>query len=81
MDDACHAQGRGGIVSAVAVIAVLVVISAIWVGIDASSLGLRRGKGFLDMGPAGWMFSVLLLWIVAFPAYLVKRSRIKRGES
>ena len=69
--------------SAVAVIAVLVVISAIWVGIDASSLGLRRGKdpGFLDMGPAGWMFSVLLLWIVAFPAYLVKRSRIKRGET
>jgi len=25
------------------------------------------------MGPTGWFFSCLLCWIVAFPAYLVKR--------
>ena len=32
-----------------------------------------KTKGFFNMGPAGWFFSCLLLWVVAFPAYLVKR--------
>jgi len=29
------------------------------------------------MGVAGWFFSCLLLWIVAFPAYLAKRGEYK----
>ncbi len=56
------------------------IATAIWVGIDASNLGMRRGRlngGFLDMGPAGWVFACLLLWIVAFPCYLATRSRYK----
>lgn len=31
------------------------------------------GRGFLDMGAAGWFFCCLLLWIVAFPVYLAMR--------
>src|SRR5487761_1930575 len=59
----------------------LVVIgTTIWVGIDASNLGMRHGRlggGFLDMGPAGWVFACLLFWIIAFPCYLAARSRYK----
>ena len=49
-----------------------------WVAVDASKLRARRGLlggGFFDMGVAEWGFSCLLLWLVAFPAYLLSRPR------
>ena len=55
---------------------VLVVLgTSVWVLVDARTIGVEKGriKGFFDMGPTGWFFSCLLCWIVAFPAYLVKR--------
>jgi len=63
-----------------------VIASAIWVAVDASSLGARAGRlngGMLDMGPAGWFFVTLLIWIVGFPCYLVARPRyvaLKQAE-
>ncbi len=61
---------------------VLVVVlgTSVWVLVDSMSIGVKKGriKGFFDMGPAGWFFSCLLLWLVAFPAYLVKRSEHKQ---
>jgi len=45
-----------------------------WLAVDASELGAHRGLlggGFFDMGVAEWCFSCLLLWLVAFPAYLI----------
>ena len=57
---------------------VVVIGSSIWVVADANSIGVRKGKGFFDMGPWGWFFACLLLWIVAFPVYLAKRSEYKR---
>lgn len=63
----------------------LVVIgSAIWIAIDASRLGAKRGAlggGMLDMGPAGWFFATLLLWIVALPCYLTTRPKLVRRNS
>jgi hypothetical protein len=56
----------------------LVIGTSVWVAVDASNLCVRRGSlggGFLDIGVAGWFFACLLLWIVAFPAYLVVRPR------
>jgi hypothetical protein len=50
--------------------------SSTWVLIDAKQLGAKRGRlggGFLDMGYWGWFFACLLLWILAFPFYLIKR--------
>lgn len=49
--------------------------TSVWVLVDARRRGMTKGKvkGFFNMGPAGWFLSCLLLWIVAFPAYLVKR--------
>ena len=55
--------------------ALVVLGTSVWVLVDARRRGITKGKikGFFNMGPAGWFFSCLLMWIVAFPAYLVKR--------
>jgi len=59
----------------------IVLGTAIWVGVDASRLGAKRGVlggGMLDMGPAAWFFASLLLWIVALPSYLATRPKLVR---
>jgi hypothetical protein len=58
----------------------LVFGTSLWVLADARTIGVEKGqiKGFFNMGPTGWFFSCLLCWIVAFPAYLVKRPEYKR---
>ena len=64
-----------------AILVLFVVIgSSIWVLIDAKSIGVKKGqiKGMTDMGPLGWFFVVLGLWIIGFPAYLLKREEYKR---
>jgi uncharacterized membrane protein len=59
----------------------VVIGTSLWVLIDSRSCGVRKGviKGFFDMGRAGWFFCCLLLWIVAFPAYLVKRDEYRQA--
>jgi len=61
-------------------ILLLVVVTSIWVFVDAKKIGVKKGqvKGLADLGPAGWLFACLLLWIVAFPLYLIKRPEFKR---
>ena len=64
----------------------------IWVIVDASNLETRaRAAGMLPTGPAGraknihvgsmapwgWLLACILLWIVAFPWYLIARNRFK----
>ena len=59
----------------------LVVIgTSLWVLVDAKTIGVRKGqiKGAGDMGPWGWFFVCLLLWIVGFPFYLAKRGEYKK---
>jgi len=59
-----------------------VVVTGILAGIEADKLGVGKGKT-LDKngrekhqtGPIGWAITVMLLWIVGFPAYLYWRSR------
>lgn len=65
--------------ASVAVIWLVIIGTSIWVAIDASNIGARRGliKGLGNMGPAGWFFCCLLIWIIGFPVYLAKRSEIK----
>src|SRR4051794_34610880 len=62
------------------IIAALILSTSIWVYLDASRLGVRAtGKKprwfrfHADMKPVDWVISFLLLWCVAFPAYLVLR--------
>jgi hypothetical protein len=62
----------------------MVAATSLWVLVDANSIGVKSGSlkgGFFDMGPAGWFFSCILLWIVAFPVYLAKRSEYKRLQA
>lgn len=65
------------------VIILAVVGTSIWVFMDAKAIGIVPGQrsGFLDMGPASWFLCCLLLWIVAFPAYLVIRGQHKAAGS
>lgn len=59
----------------------LVVIgTSLWVLMDAKSIGVRKGQiqGLGNMGPWGWFWGCLLLWIIGFPLYLVKRGEFKR---
>ena len=57
----------------------IVVASAIWVVIDAKNIGVKEGvvSGLGNMGPWGWFFATLLLWIIAFPMYLYYRGKFK----
>jgi hypothetical protein len=52
----------------------LFVATTIWVGVDASR------RDWSDHGFANatwkWIVGLLLLWIVAFPIYLVQRNRV-----
>lgn len=61
------------------IMGLVVLASAIWMAVDSSQLGYdkRDIRGIAAMGPAGWFFCGLLLWIVAFPLYLVKRGELK----
>lgn len=53
----------------------VILCSSIWVFIDAKNIGVKKGlvTGMADMGPVMWLVGCLLLWIVAFPLYLIKR--------
>lgn len=64
-------------------VVMLIIGTAIWVLIDAKTIGARKGltKGFFDLSPFGWFVVTLLLWIVGFPAYLAKRGELKRLAS
>jgi hypothetical protein len=66
-----------------AVVLLVVIGTSIWVAIDASHIGARKGliRGLGNMGPAGWFFCCLLLWIIGFPVYLAKRSEIKAAAA
>lgn len=57
----------------------MVLATSIWMAVDASQLGYdkRDVPGLAGMGPVGWFLSGLLLWIVAFPFYLMKRGELK----
>lgn len=58
----------------------LVIGTSIWVLVDAQSIGVKKGQvqGMANMGPWGWFFVCLLLWIIGFPMYLAKRPEFKR---
>lgn len=59
----------------------LVVIgTSVWVYFDAKNIGVKKTKekSLINIGPFGWLLCCLLLWIVVFPLYLIKRSELKR---
>ena len=55
------------------VLLLAVIGSAFWAYSDAKARS-KEGAKLEPFGPAGWFWACLLLWIVFFPWYLVKRS-------
>jgi len=61
----------------------IIIGTSIWVFFDAKKIGVKKGKmkGIFNMGPGGWFIVCLLLWIIGFPLYLIKRPELKRINS
>ncbi|MBU1964225.1 MAG: hypothetical protein KKH02_01870 [Proteobacteria bacterium] len=62
------------------IIMLVILGTSVWVLFDARSIGVKKGmvKGLANMGPWGWFFVTLFLWIVGFPAYLAMRGKYKK---
>jgi hypothetical protein len=60
---------------------VMVLITAIWTAIDSSKIQLKRYKSGISYGPVVLFFGVVLLWIIAFPWYLIVRHKILTGTA
>lgn len=62
---------------------IIVIATSIWVLIDAKTIGIKKGQiqGMGNLGPWGWFFACLLIWIIGFPFYLAKRSEFKHINS
>lgn len=62
------------------IIAILiVVITSIWIYIDATKNKIGKildEKGMFNISPGEWTAGALLLWIIVFPAYLIKRKSL-----
>lgn len=59
-----------------AIIIAVVAVSAVWVYLDATKNKIGKipdGKGMFNMSAGAWGVVTLLLWIIGFPAYLIKR--------
>jgi hypothetical protein len=57
-----------------ALIALVIVGTAVWVGVDSSHRDWRS-NGFAN-ATWKWVIGMLLLWIVVFPVYLAQRGRV-----
>ena len=58
-------------------ISIMILATSIWVFFDARKIGVKEDMmtGLFSLGPGGWAICCLLLWIIAFPAYLIKRPK------
>jgi len=61
------------------IIVAIVVASAIWVYLDATKnkIGKVKGSGgMFNMSAGAWSVVTLFLWVIGFPAYLIKRGSL-----
>lgn len=61
--------------------ALVVIGTAIWATIDAKKIQISKFKVSTPETPLAVFFTVLFLWIVFFPVYLVSRGRIRSGKA
>lgn len=57
----------------------IIFVSSLWVLLDSREIGVKKGQvdKLGNLGPWGWFFSSLFLWIITFPFYLFKRNKFK----
>lgn len=65
------------------VVLAIVIASSLWVYFDAKSIGVRKDliSGFWNLSAGGWCIASLLLWIIIFPGYLIKRGTLKAAAA
>lgn len=56
-----------------------VTVCAVWVYLDATKnrIGKTSAGGMFNMSAGAWGVVTLLLWVIGFPAYLIKRNALK----
>src|SRR5207247_2589091 len=57
------------------IVIAMIVVTALWAGVDASRLEAKK-HGY--EGGIATTLGVALLWIIVFPLYLFRRSKVKR---
>jgi hypothetical protein len=62
---------------------ILVLLTTTWVGFDAraNKITSRKGPYSFHNGALAWVGACLLLWIIVFPYYLVRRSTVFRERA
>jgi hypothetical protein len=65
------------------IIVLMVSVSSVWVYMDATKnhIGKTPDGGFFNLSAGLWAVATLLLWIIAFPAYLIKRKNLIQRAS
>lgn len=61
----------------------IVIASAVVVGIDASRLGAGKHRlgGMADTSPITWALGVFFLWIIVLPVYLIYRPKLAAASA
>ncbi|MFK7601891.1 SHOCT domain-containing protein [Deinococcus sp. SM5_A1] len=56
----------------------IVLGTTVWVGYDSSTNKITTSDGpySLANGAVGWVLVCIFLWIIAFPAYLIRRGKL-----
>lgn len=60
-------------------ILIVIVASSLFAFFESRSFRYRKQdiQGLAAMGPWGWLFACLFLWIIAFPLYLASREKLR----
>ncbi len=62
-----------------AIIVAIIPVTSVWVYFDATANKIGKipdEKGMFNMSAGAWAIVTLLLWIIGFPAYLIKRGSL-----
>ena len=57
----------------------VILLSALWAAWDSAQVKLARYRTFISHSPVGLFVVVCLVWIIAFPWYVVIRQKIRNG--
>jgi hypothetical protein len=60
---------------------IMIAGTGLWAAIDSQKIQLGRYKSGISYPPAVIFIGFLLIWIIAFPWYLIVRHRIKTGTA
>jgi hypothetical protein len=67
----------GGVGEQLIISIVMIIASAICIGVDASQWGItgRDSDGKRQTGAVGWAVGSALMWIIGYPAYMFRRTK------